>query len=99
MMRNGKHQSILKSELMDWCSMVIGKAKINIFIKISMESMKKVSPNFFHRCPYQGLHEAMNISFPRQLMVIYPNGNFGLKFSMFDGVNKILSFQDNYTLI
>ena len=63
----------------DWCSMVEGKANVNPFVKLMLNSFKLSAPNCFHRCPYFGVHQASNITSIKAAVTIFPTGNFKFK--------------------
>jgi hypothetical protein len=82
----------------DWCLLVAGKSKPNILIKISLEVMKKISPEFIHSCPYVGLHKLSNFSTPRQFLAFYASGVYKQKISLFDGQDKMFVSEGVYTI-
>jgi hypothetical protein len=53
-------------------------------VKLSLLTLQAVAPQFFKLCPYSGVIIA-NITFPRQLVLMYPEGKFKGKISVFNG--------------
>jgi hypothetical protein len=96
MKKDGKFQNITKPEPIDWCLMVAGKLKPHIFVKIGIEVMKKLSPEFFHSCPYVGLQNVSS-SIPRQFLAFYATGVYKQKTEIFDGQDKIFSCEIVFT--
>jgi hypothetical protein len=66
---------IIKYPLIDWCELMSSKSgKVNPFINIILEILKKASPGYFHPCPYFGLHELTNATGTRTLTTFMPTG-------------------------
>lgn len=82
---NGKFKVVTDSKYLDMCAILAKKAKAPFLIQIIIENAKQTAPMMIHACPYFGLHQAVNITFPRQLVAFYPNGEFKLTWSYTDG--------------
>jgi hypothetical protein len=59
-----------------------------------IEVAKKNPPGSFHKCPYVGVFEANNITFSRQLVALYPNGEFKVIFIIADGRKDLIQFEE-----
>lgn len=70
-----------------------GTTKMNSFLKMFVASVKAAAPQFFHKCPYQGVYGARDVSVLRQFLAFYPSGDFKLKVSISDGDKEMFKFQ------
>jgi hypothetical protein len=68
--------------------MTSGKAKLNPFTKLALESAKTSAPAYFTPCPFQGLYTAQNITLVRQFITFFPNGNFRIRIIFTDGLKS-----------
>ena len=55
-------------------------------------ALKKNSPNLFHKCPYQGIHEISNFTVPQNMISIWPVGFYRTSLSIVDESSKTSLF-------
>lgn len=91
-----KYRPMFKSPILDWCQLMNGKSKTNAFLKMFLSGMKTAIPEFFHRCPYFGVHVGRNFSFLTGLVAFYPSGAFKFKASLFEDANEILIYVTDF---
>lgn len=71
---------------------MVGRTKVNSFLKMTIESVKKYAPELFHRCPYVGPHVAVNVALSKETVTFYPVGTFRVTASFTDGVEDIFRY-------
>lgn len=77
---------------------MVGKTKVNSFLKMTLASVKKYAPEFFHRCPYVGLHVGVNVALSKETLTFYPIGTFRIKATFTDGVYDIFSYMEDFRM-
>lgn len=96
MNKNGKFQSVFKSVPIDWCSIMTGKLKSYFFVKMTLNGFKLAAPQFFHTCPYGGIHAAKDMKPRRVFVSMYPSGNFKVKIKISNGTHKAVQILYEY---
>ena len=94
----GGFKLLYKEEDVDWCSLVASRTKSHFFIRIFQESLKKNAPNLYRRCPYFGVFEQKDIIFPRQFLIIFPDGDFKYNLNLSNKEKSILEIEYNFQL-
>lgn len=87
-MSEGKFRTLAKIDDLDWCGFFNGKSKINAMIKIFLMLLQNSAPQLIKSCPYDG-KVSSNLTFSRQLLLVFPDGRFLVKASLFDKDVKI----------
>jgi hypothetical protein len=96
-MKNGKFQEIMSSKYLNLCTICAGRSKGPFFFQMIIEIMKKDYPESIHKCPYFGLHE-VNITFSRQMIALYPNGEFKVIVVIADGRKEIIKLEEVFVM-
>ena len=89
---------LYKVKDVNWCSLVASRSKSHFFIRIFQESLKKNAPNLVHKCPYYGVLEEKNIIFPREFLLIFPDGDFKYNLTLSNGEKKIIEIEYSFQL-
>jgi hypothetical protein len=97
-MKNGKFEQIMSSKYLDMCAILAGRSKGPFFLQMLVEVMKKDYPGFIHKCPYIGLTEANNVTFSRQMIVLYPTGEFKVIVVIADGRREIIQIEEVFIM-
>jgi hypothetical protein len=97
-MKNGVFEQIMSSKYLDLCAICAGRSKGPFFLQIIIEVMKKDYPGFIHKCPYIGLTEANNVSLSRQMVVMYPTGEFKLIAFIADGRKELIRLEQTFIM-
>lgn len=97
-LKDQNYQAIFKSEYIDWCLLMSKNLKGYFFVKMTLEGFKMIAPQFFHKCPYSGVHSATNISLSRPIISLYPTGTFKLKVSITNGSDEMLKIDHVYEM-
>lgn len=82
--RLGTYTEVFKSPDIDFCKMVDSKWRIVNFQKFLIETLRLSAPQFFHGCPYFGVHDMPNIKPTKQFIEIFPVGIFRLIVRFYD---------------
>lgn len=93
-----KFRPIFKTAPFEVCSLMSGKAKVVTFLKVLIDGFKQSAPQYFHKCPYFGLHSANNIMFLKSFLTIFPTGTFKLTFRFSDGDAEIFKILLEFTV-
>jgi hypothetical protein len=84
----GKYEEMFKSDPFDLCLFTSGReVKLNRLIKAAFQTMKKTFPNFFRKCPYEGIVELKNWTFEKKFVTFLPSATFKIKSTYSDGEN------------
>jgi hypothetical protein len=90
---------MFKSDPFDFCDLTSGRGgKKNPMYKMFFESTKKMAPDFFHKCPYVGVHAITNWKFARQMLLVHPTGNFRVVATTSDGNEVFCRMFLEYTM-
>lgn len=88
---NKKYRKYFDTGIGDFCALMKNTKSKLFVVKILVDGFKKTAPQFIHQCPYVGLHEARNFSFPRQYLQLIPEGKYMNIFTFYDGDEEISS--------
>lgn len=97
-MNNDKFRPMFKTPPVDWCSSMGGNGKLNSLAKLFLSSLKLMGPQFFHSCPYSGVHSGQNMTMLKQLVTFYPSGVFKLKASLATDDKEIFILVIDFTV-
>lgn len=89
---------MFKTPSIEACSIFSGKSKTGAFLKTFLASAKQSAPQYFHNCPYIGVHSGSNMTILNKFLKFFPNGKFKLKVSVSDGVSEIFKFLVDYSV-
>jgi hypothetical protein len=81
------------SKYLNFCVIATGRSKGPFFLQVVVEVMKKNFPGIIHKCPYIGLTEANNFIFSRQMIILYPSGEFKVILVMADGRKELFRLE------
>jgi Protein of unknown function (DUF1091) len=88
----------MSSKYLDLCSILAGRSNAPFFVQMLIEAIKQSSPEIIHKCPYIGLTEANNITFSRQMVVMYPIGEFKIIVFFADGRKELIQFEQVFIM-
>lgn len=86
--QNGKFNQMFKRPRFEWCELMSGTKSANMLLKSLIEAVKDQCPQIFHKCPYEGIHDLTNITMPKKIIGIFPNGIFRTNVTITDDVSK-----------
>jgi hypothetical protein len=89
-MKNGDFEQIMSSKYLDMCAILARRSKGPFFLQMVVEVMKKGYSDFFRKCPPFGLIEANNITYSRQMVIMYPTGDFKVTVMIADGRKELI---------
>jgi hypothetical protein len=90
-MKNGKFAKAFNVQPYDWCALMSRTAKkISPFMKLAIDSVRKISPEYFHPCPHYGVMTLQNITALRQLVIFLPNGLYRIDNTITDKNNNLI---------
>jgi hypothetical protein len=75
------------------------KQKRSTSLKWVWKVLKAAAPDFFHKCPYVGLHSITNMTALKQYLTFAPIGTFRGKLSVTDGDNFLYGYTVYLTAI
>lgn len=83
---NSAYRQIFKIHKVEWCSFMSGKARSNYMMNFIINTIKdSTSKQLFHKCPYQGRFELLNITMKSDShFSIYPRGQYRLDIKLYD---------------
>lgn len=96
---DGKMRNIFKSDPLNWCSLMTKKLKGYFFLKVTLEAFKVMAPEFFHQCPYVGVHVKEKVSLPRKFLSIYPTGSFKLNVVINNGTDEAVKIYHAFEIL
>jgi hypothetical protein len=93
-------QKIFSIDSVDLCAYLSGKLKLNLnaFVKIFMKMAKEMFPNYFHKCPYVGLHTTTNFTVEKKYITFAPTGTYKVFGNVTDGKKDLFWYYHEYTL-
>jgi hypothetical protein len=89
-MSDGKYRPMFQLPSFEVCSVMNGTSKVHSLIKMIIGFTKIVAPQFFHVCPYYGLHAGKNLTFLTPLMAMYQVGKYRFRATVTDKTSEIL---------
>ena len=90
--KNGKYNSIFKVPRINWCKLTKGQQNTNMLMKSLVDALKSHSPNMFHECPFQGVHEISNFIVPQSMVSILPVGIYRASVKIIEESSKASMF-------
>lgn len=78
--------------------MIASKSRGTTFQKLFVKSARQSAPQFAHSCPYFGDHTVENAVMPKDVVQIFPHGQYRLVITYADKIDKnvasIIAFFD-----
>jgi hypothetical protein len=87
MTSNGAYKMLQKTENLNYCAYLNGKARANFFTKWLVFALRSAMPEVIHPCPYFGKTKAL-YKLPRALELLCPAGMYKGEMYFSTAVNK-----------
>lgn len=76
-----------------------GRLKDNSFARMFLSMVKSTGPEFIHKCPFVGVHSAMNKTYFKALVHFLPTGLFRFSYTVDSFDEKLLVLKIDFTII
>jgi Protein of unknown function (DUF1091) len=75
----------------DFCSLMKNLKSPFFLVRYWIDAFKEKAPQFIHKCPFVGLHESKNFTFPKEYTQMIPAGKFMAINNYYDGEEELFS--------
>lgn len=88
------YRQVINTKPLEWCSIMSGESNHPLMTHV-ITQLKNAAPTIFHKCPYEGIQEFLNVTIDdKKTFDIFPQGFYQTRFIVFNKSNHEI-FQVN----